>query len=343
MSIILPIDTFLTQTSSLPILDVRSPSEYQSGHIPRAINLPLLNDEERHLTGLAYALQGKSHAVRGALEMVGPKMSDLVDKALKIAIDGKLAVYCFRGGMRSQSMAWLLETAGLNVVLLEGGYKAWRRFALALLAKPKLFIVLTGHTGCGKTEILNKLQSIGEQIIDLEGIASHRGSVFGAIGLPNQPSSEHFGNLLAIKCMSLDYSKPIFIESESIRIGNVQIDSGFFMLMEKSPAICIKSPKNERIARILKEYATDNHGLFVEAFRHINRRLGDENTQKAINAVMENRLSDAVSIALNYYDTYYNRQLEMRNKEQLLYLDTTGLELIEIAHRVIELKNTLYE
>lgn len=342
MSYVLKIDEFVLLASSIPVIDVRSPFEYQKGHIPGSFNLPLLNDEERHLTGLSYAKHGKSEAVRGALEMVGPKMIHLVDEAHKIAPEGHLAVYCFRGGMRSKSMAWLLEISGFNISILEGGYKSWRAYALKELANPKPLMVITGHTGCGKTEILHTLATMGEQVIDLEGLASHRGSVFGAIGLPNQPSSEHFSNLLAMQWLSLDDSKPTYIESESVRIGNVQIDQGFFAHIENAPAICIQSPRKERINRILNEYATNNKDLLINAFQHICRRLGDKNTRDAILAVQENRLHDAVEIALNYYDSFYKKQQDLRNKDQLMTFDTAGLNQDVIASKIIELTNQFY-
>ncbi|MEY2794218.1 MAG: hypothetical protein RJA76_2210, partial [Bacteroidota bacterium] len=180
----------------VPILDVRSPGEFKRAHIPNALSLPLFTDEEREKVGICYKHQGKEKAVELGLEFVGPKLVNFVKYAKKVAFEGEILVHCWRGGMRSASMAWLLETAGLKVFLLEGGYKSYRNFVLKIQSEPLPLRVLGGKTGSGKTELLREMKNAGFQVIDLEDLAKHRGSAFGHFGLEEQPSSEHFENLL---------------------------------------------------------------------------------------------------------------------------------------------------
>ena len=183
-------------SQNVPLLDVRSPAEFEQGHIPGAINVALFTNEERARVGTIYKTQGKDEAVLEGLRIVGPKMASIVEQALELAPERKLKVHCWRGGMRSGSVGWLLRQAGFSVEVLNGGYKAYRQKVLQELANPFNFVVVGGPTGSGKTHVLKALQNSGEQVIDLEGLAHHRGSAFGHMGLEEQPSSEYFENLL---------------------------------------------------------------------------------------------------------------------------------------------------
>jgi tRNA 2-selenouridine synthase len=174
------------------ILDVRSPAEYLQGHIPGAKSLPLLSDEERAKVGICYKQQGRETAVELGFEIVGPKCADFITQAKHLAPDKIVRLYCWRGGMRSESMAWLLERAGFHVTLLTGGYKAFRRWGRSLFQIPQNIIILAGMTGTGKTEILKALAAKGEQILDLEQLANHRGSSYGSLGQLPQPTNEQF-------------------------------------------------------------------------------------------------------------------------------------------------------
>ena len=175
-------------------------SHYASGHIPGAHNIPLFTNEERAIIGTLYVQVGKDPAVERGLELVGPKLADFVRQARELSAGKPLFLYCWRGGMRSGSMAWLFRTAGFKTFLLKGGYKAYRRSFIDLLDKyPWKIVVLGGPTGCGKTEILHRLQEKGQQVIDLEGLAHHKGSAFGALGEPRAHSGiwdENLGQVL---------------------------------------------------------------------------------------------------------------------------------------------------
>ena len=198
-----PIDRFLS--ARVPLIDVRSPGEYLRGHIPGAFNVPLFTDQERAVVGTLYKQTGRDAAMLEGLRIIGPKMAEIVEQARTLAPDGKVGVHCWRGGERSASVAWLLEKAGFQeVIVLKRGYKSFRERVLASLSLSWVLEVLGGYTGTGKTELLGLLRQEGEQIVDLEGLAHHKGSSFGGIGEKVQPTTEHFENLLWDALSQLD-------------------------------------------------------------------------------------------------------------------------------------------
>jgi tRNA 2-selenouridine synthase len=317
------VDQFLAQ--DIPLLDSRSPGEYRSGHIPGALSFPLFTDEERSLVGTCYKQKGQEAAVELGLELIGPKLRDFVRAAKGLAPDRRLRLHCWRGGMRSSSMAWLLETAGFQVTLLHGGYKAFRTWAIAQLARPQNIITLGGMTGTGKTELLYQLQSQGEQILDLEGYANHRGSSYGALGLPAQPSDEQFGNDLAMAWSKFDANRPIWIEAESRRIGLCRVPDPLFTAMIQAPIIQIERSRAERVQILLKEYGGQNPQALIAATERISRKLGGQNAQVAIAAIDQGDLATAIHLVLDYYDKSYRYDLERRQVE-IYPVDLTGLD-----------------
>ena len=186
----LTIEEFVQKSENIPVIDVRTPAEYEMGHFVGAINIPIFTNEERAKVGTSYKKKGKQIAVIEGLEFVGVKLADFSRQALKIAKDNKLLIHCWRGGMRSASMAWLFETVGLEVYTLIGGYKAYRNHVFSTFDNIEKLTILGGSTGSGKTEILLNMREEGEQIIDLEGVAHHKGSAFGRLGEKyKQPTS----------------------------------------------------------------------------------------------------------------------------------------------------------
>ena len=185
---------FLEKAETIPVLDLRSPGEYEDGHITGAINMPLFDDDERAKVGTKYKQVSKEEAMLLGLDIVGPKMSDMVRKAMSLAVNGEICLYCWRGGMRSGSVAWLLSTAGLKVTRLVKGYKAYRHHIREAFSQDVNLIVIGGMTGSGKTDILLEMLEQGHQVLDLEGYANHKGSAFGMLGQEKQPSSEQFEN-----------------------------------------------------------------------------------------------------------------------------------------------------
>lgn len=313
--------SFLQHPPDVPILDVRSPGEFEQGHIPGARNLPLFDNEERAEIGTIYKQQGREQAVERGLEIVGPKLAGMVRQAKAWAPEGQLRLHCWRGGMRSESVGWLLERAGLAVTLLEGGYKAYRRQVLAELDWAGPLLILGGATGSGKTELLHQLAALGEQVVDLEGMAHHKGSSFGGLGQLPQPSSEHFANRLHQALSRLDPQRPVWVEDESITIGRVHIPEPFWERMKKAPVVVITVPDEERIERLVNDYGEQDHGELVAAFERIQKRLGGQNLKEALAALQEGDYATAARIALRYYDRAYARGIEQRKPSQVLSID----------------------
>lgn len=314
---------FLTHAQKLPIIDVRSPKEYAQGHIVGAHNMPLFSDEERAVIGTLYKQQGKEMALLKGLDFVGVKLSNFVKMAAKIAPDKKILVHCWRGGMRSESVAMLLQYAGFEVNLLKGGYKAYRQYVLESFAQPYTLQVLGGKTGVGKTEILHELADLGEQIIDLEGIACHKGSAFGHLAQAAQPTVEQFENNLFHQLQKLDWQKKIWVESESRSIGRVFIPEGFWRKMEIASFFLVEMPENVRIERLVKEYAAANPDEIVLCLDRIARKLGGVAYQQALIAFEEKDFETATQIVLHYYDKSYQHSREKRQAKETFLVEMT--------------------
>ncbi|MCX7744361.1 MAG: tRNA 2-selenouridine(34) synthase MnmH [Flavobacteriales bacterium] len=307
--------------TSIPLLDVRSEGEYVRGHIPGANNLPLFTDEERAVVGTLYNQIGKDEAFEKGLEIVGPKMAQMVRKARKIAgINKDIALYCWRGGMRSQSVGWLLETAGFNVFLLEGGYKAYRRMVLELFEQPLPLYVLGGYTGSGKTEILYEIKKQGGQIIDLEALAHHKGSAFGALGQPEQPSSEMFENELHRQLMTMNLNQPIWIEDESRNMGKVYLPQQLYRCIQQSPLFFIERSLEQRVDYLMQHYGIYPADELEKAIHKIKKRLGDEMYRYILNLLYSGKLKEVCINLLNYYDRAYKRLTAQRNQELVQFI-----------------------
>jgi tRNA 2-selenouridine synthase len=233
------------------LLDVRSPGEYSRGHIPGAISFPLFSDEERAVVGTIYKQQGKDEAVLEGLRIVGPKMAGFVEEAARLSPNKKVMLQCWRGGMRSASVAWLLQQAGFETRLIKGGYKSYRNEIHHYLNQAFPFIVITGPTGSKKTKILQALRDKGEQVIDLEALANHKGSAFGALGMAPQPSIEQFENLLHVELLAMDFSRRIWIEDESRKIGTVVVHEPFWKHIKSVPVLLVNLSIQERIQFII--------------------------------------------------------------------------------------------
>ncbi len=241
------------EPENLKIIDVRSPSEYAHGHIPEAVNLPLFNDEERATVGTTYIQKNAQEALLQGLDIAGKKMRRIVEEALIIGKNKPTVIYCWRGGMRSKSMAWLLNFAGLELKVLKGGYKAYRNMVLQGFTQPEINL-LGGFTGSGKSDLLKELHALGEQIIDLEAIAQHRGSAFGGLGKPKQNGSEQFENNLFREWSKLDKSKPVWLEDECFSIGSVNIPYPLYLRMKKANLYFLRVPFEKRINQLVEEY-----------------------------------------------------------------------------------------
>lgn len=329
----LPIADFLIAPGA--ILDVRSPAEHEQGRIPEAISFPLFSNEERAQVGTCYKQEGRNEAVELGMSIVGPKLATFVAQAKTLAPDRTVRVHCWRGGMRSGSMAWLLETAGFQVAVLDRGYKGFRHWVHATLTEPKSIVTLGGMTGTGKTILLQALRARGEQVLDLEHLANHRGSSYGNLGLPAQPSTEQFENLIAMAWSKLASDRPVWVEAESRMIGSCRVPDALFQHMVAAPVLQIERSRQERINLLLDDYgAVDREQLFSATAR-LKKRLGGERTQQAIDFIRDDNLPAAIDTVLDYYDKAYRYDLK-RRQVCIDSIDVTGLSDIAIVEALVE-------
>lgn len=325
------IDEFLALPG--PVLDVRSPSEYAQGHIPGAISFPLFSDDERAQVGICYKHQGRDAAVELGFDLAGPKFGAMIRQATAIAPNRTVRVHCWRGGMRSGGVAWVLEMGGFHVTTLEGGYKAFRRWVRRSVATPRPIIVLGGMTGTDKTQVLHALADQGESIIDLEALAHHRGSSYGGLDMPPQPSTEQFENQIAIAWDDLPRTRPVWLEAESRRIGICRIPEELFQQMEAAPTVEITRPIEERLEILVRIYGTTDRDALITATERIRKRLGGQRTQAAVEHLRAGRLHDAFAIVLDYYDRTYRYDLERRQKT-IPQVDVAGMTAPEVARQL---------
>ena len=327
---------FLDLGVNLPVIDTRSPGEYNSGHIPGAVNLSLFDDRQRELVGKTYKQKGRTEAVLEGLSLVGPELRAKLSMALKTARDNRLLVYCWRGGMRSDSMSWLFSQGGIEATILEGGYKAYRNYILGELSKKRKLLILGGMTGTGKTDILKILAEKGEQTADLEQIASHRGSAFGSLGQNEQPTTEHFANLLFDVWRSLDTDREIWLEDESRNIGTVFLPELFWQNMHESPVIAVISDVKERIPRLVKDYSGFPPEDLIASVQRISKRLGGDRAADAIGAITSGDFSKAAEITLSYYDKTYLYSLNQRDSSLIHILKSETGDAGQNANMVMD-------
>ncbi len=316
------IEKFLELAENIPFCDVRSPSEFKAGHIPGAVNIPLFNDSEREAVGIRYKKEGRIPAILKGLELSGPVMKDKLAQALSLSKEGRLLLHCWRGGMRSEAMAWLFSLADIRTEVLEGGYKSYRNYILDKLSEKRRMIVLGGLTGSSKSHILRYLQSAGQQIVDLERLANHKGSAFGALGELPQPSTEHFANLLYDSWKKNDINFPFWIEDESRSIGSVFIPDSFYNNMQDAPAVILMMEVKLRLPRLIAEYSNYPAEYLKTSILKISKRLGGDNTSDALKAVDRSDYSKAIEITLGYYDKAYHYGLKKKNSSNLILVDT---------------------
>jgi len=313
----LDIDSFLEMAELHLVLDVRSPSEYAHAHIPGANSLPLFSDEERKVVGTAYKQVSREEAIKIGLDYFGPKLRQIVEQVGQLLADKKtdtILIYCWRGGMRSAGVAWLLDLYGFKVFTLKGGYKNFRTWVLSQFEIPYNFKVIGGNTGSGKTEILHELKSLCENVIDLEELAGHKGSTFGNLGLPAQPSAELFENKLAMNLSHIGKigkaDSSVWIEAESQRIGQINIQPAFFLQLKNAQTFFIEIPFEERLKFIVKHYGKFGKEELMSGIYRIRKRLGGLDTKLSINYLLEDNVEESFRILLSYYDRLYKNSTQ---------------------------------
>ena len=302
------------------IVDVRSPCEFAEEHIPNAINVPLFSDEERQTIGTIYALEGEVIARRQGLKIISPKIPALIDEILSKRLgSAPLVVHCWRGGLRSESVASLLSIIGVDCWRLTGGYKAWRKELLSEFEDdPYAFamVVLHGHTGAGKTEILCILKEMGQSVLDLEDLANHRGSVFGALGLGAQPTQKNFDAAIwqAVRTFPPGL---VFVEAEGKKIGRLTLPKFVYDRIQYGARVLVEGSLGARTQRIVRDYTEGSRRLSSAAKEQalhsldaIKERLGGQKLAEVKRLAELSDLSSVVSILLaDYYDPLYSKAI----------------------------------
>ncbi|MEP7142907.1 MAG: tRNA 2-selenouridine(34) synthase MnmH [Ferruginibacter sp.] len=364
------IEHFLELANQYRVLDVRSPGEFAHAHIPGAYSLPLFTDEERKITGTAYKQESRKTAIKIGLEYFGAKMRKMVEEVENLVSAGNreaeinktvfqnsVLVHCWRGGMRSAGVAWLLDLYGFKVYTLAGGYKSYRQWVRLQFEKKYNFTILGGYTGSGKTLVIQELKRLGMAVIDLEKLANHKGSAFGAFGENPQPSQEMFENLLAGELVVVnrqlidseasdpslnDAGGAIHIEDESQRIGLLNIPNGLWKTMRSSSVRIIDIPFEERLGYLAEEYGKFKKEDIVNAIIRIQKRLGGHETKNAINYLLENDYKECFRILLKYYDKCYGKAMLNRENPPVLSnkITCTGVDIKTITNTLINERAT---
>ena len=321
-----------------PLVDVRTPGEFKQGHWPGAVNIPLFTDQQRHDVGLTYKQEGRHAAIQLGLALSGPRLGKLSESLTRTAggVAEPLRLYCWRGGMRSNSMAWLAGLSDHPVCVLEGGFKCYRHWVLQTFEAPWPLKVLGGRTGTGKTDLLLELESQNVAVVDLEGLAHHRGSSFGNLGMPQQPSTEHYENRLAetLEGHARRKASEIWLEAESALVGRCRIPRALFQQMQRAPVLEIRRSDQERINRLVDVYAVHEPTALQEATERIQRRLGPQRTREAMEAIEQQRWADACRAMLDYYDGCYDRELERKPASSTI--DLEGIDPKGAAELLVE-------
>ncbi|NMD69959.1 tRNA 2-selenouridine(34) synthase MnmH [Bacillus sp. DNRA2] len=316
------IDQLLTMEKAIPI-DVRSPEEFNESTIPNAVNIALFSDEERKEVGTIYKHAGPEKAKWRAMEIVSPKLPELLTRVKNLAeTGGKPVLFCWRGGMRSQSLATFLDFAGFPVHRIIGGYRAYREYILAQIPEliPTQTVVLHGMTGVGKTDILTKLTGKGYPVLDLEGAAAHKGSIFGAMGSETDGNNQKtFDSLLFTRLKQLEGAPYIIVEAESKRIGKVTQPEELLITKKGGIHFIVEASVETRVKRIYHEYVEPFidqewfYPMVKEKFEKIQKRIKDVSIKTAVNDALEQEdYHEFIRLLLLYYydPRYEHKQLE---------------------------------
>jgi tRNA 2-selenouridine synthase len=336
MSDLININDFFNLNKEIPVVDVRSPAEFERGHIPGAINIPLFDNEERAAVGSLYKNTGQKDAVLAGLEMAGKKLRRLVESGIKTSINGQLILHCWRGGMRSASIAWLYETCGIRCFVLKGGYKSYRQFIREYFLLPFNLLVIGGMTGSGKSAILEEIANSSFQVLKLEELAHHKGSAFGSLGEKPQNTNEQFENDIFMSLHGFDINKPIFVEDESRNIGRNIIPPEFFKKITISRLIVANMDKDLRVCRLVKDYGGFKQQELKNCIEKISKKLGGQKARLAMASLDEGKPEIAAEICLYYYDKAYNFGLLRKKSFEVISIRMESADSKTNANTIIK-------
>ena len=298
------------------VIDARSESEYALDHLPRAVNWPTLTDEQRHLVGTEYKQVSAFEARKRGAAMAARNIAAHIEReAMDLPRGWRPLVYCWRGGQRSGSLALVLGQIGFDVQLIDGGYREFRRAVIAqleTLPAPLDFRVLCGKTGSGKSRLLAALAEAGAQVLDLEGLAQHRGSVLGALPGAPQPSQKRFETLLWDTLRRLDPARPVFVESESRTVGRLRLPEALLERVRAAPCIVVEMPLEARVQLLMEDYAhhvTDTEGL-CERLQVLREARGNAIVDRWQAAARAGHIVEVVhDLLTEHYDPIYLRSM----------------------------------
>ena len=322
----------------MPVVDVRSEGEFSEGHIRGALNIPVLNNHERKAVGTDYKQKGRDVAIKTGFQLVGPRLKGIIEETEKVADGREILVHCWRGGMRSSNFCQFVGMAGVATKSLDGGYKVFRQRALDAFAEPYQLVVLGGLTGSGKSEVLRALKSAGEQVIDLETLASHKGSAFGALMMPPQPTTEQFQNELFEELLPLDKTKRIWVEDESIAVGKIFLPEPFWRRMTSSPVIEMSVPQDVRISRLVAEYGHADREEFLKAMSKVEKKMGGQNFKEAKQRFASGDMPGTIEMLLTYYDRAYGAGLKNKRQRIVLTAAWDGSDAASFAAELMTLR-----
>lgn len=338
MQEIISAEQFLKEKRLFPVIDVRSPGEFETGHIPAAINIPVFNNEERAIVGTTYTKVGTGEAIEKGKELAASKLDWYLTGLQNVALQKKALMYCWRGGMRSREMASFYNSNGFEIKVLQGGYKAYRTFIRRQFGQKADIRIVGGYTGTGKTEILTELKKQGCQVIDLEALANHKGSVFGHLGQKDQPTSQNFENELYEIWSTVNFDKPVWIEHESMNVGKIFLPDTLYQNILKGKLFFVKVSKERRVQRILNEYAGFPVEDLIYSLKRIERRIGPDVTLRLTDLLLKHQFEKVTDELLVYYDKTYQNAALKNPVQQIFEADAVGLESGEIAALLMNYK-----
>lgn len=340
-----PITADVTQLQEFDeVIDVRTPDEFMDDHIPGAVNFPVLTNEERIVIGTMYKQVSPFEAKKLGAAYIAKKIAHYIENNfLDKPRDWKPLIYCWRGGKRSGSMTHIFRQIGWNAHILEGGYKSYRRSVidqLDLLPPQFKFQVITGMTGSGKSKVLEKLLELGAQVLDLENLAQHKGSVLGNLPDSPQPSQKMFETLILTQLKELDPQKIVFVESESRKIGSVHVPDVLLNCMRSSPCLRIEASTEARVSFLINDYPyfINQPDNLIRTIDFLKELHGKETLEHWRNLILNQEWTQLVSELLEkHYDALYKRS---QNSNYIHYEKAPCFTTADLSAKGIEILAT---